>query len=110
MLLKTDKLNVDGSPWVPSPTMLKMIELLARNDRLVRNYSRLGQMLPGVPRKPRGDFVLVPTGEVHMMQMRRGLNGNGKPAMYPSKVYTLIPTERKFNKELSWRLMKDASA
>lgn len=106
MLRKTERLEADGSPWKPSATLMRMIDLLAKNDKLVRNYSRIGQQLPGVPRQPRGDFQWVPTGQFHEIKMRRGLNGNGKPAVYRSPVYTLLPTQRKFMHEMRWRITK----
>lgn len=68
-----------------------------------RNYTHIGRMAPGVPRQPRGDYMWINTGKFQDIEMRRGLNGNGKPAVYKSPVYTLMPTGRKMMKERMWR-------
>lgn len=103
MLQKTDKPR-ELPPLTPA--MLQILATVAR-QRPPYSYANIGRNLSGISKKPRGDFELVYTGNVIPMQMKRGLNGHSKtPALYGSKVYTLMPTARKQKKELEWAKRK----
>ena len=91
MLQKTDTPEL-------TPAQMAMLSRILRSNRQQFSYASIGRMPPGVAKKPRGDFEWVYTGNVTPIEMKRGLAGNGKPTLYPSRVYTLM------KKDKSWRV------